>query len=115
MRGAGPGHARTIEVPSTLMFLSGSGDVAGPRTTDPSATAKRLPWHGQSIVPSVTSETVQPWCVQIAENALNSPAVGWVTTTCWSAKTAPPPTGTSAVLVSTADGVPAGSPPGAPA
>ena len=28
-------------------------------------------------------------------NALNSPSVGWVTTTCSSAKIAPPPTGTS--------------------
>src|SRR6476660_7096502 len=52
------------------------------------------------MVPSDTSATVQPACVHTALNALNSPAVGWVTTTFWSGKTRPPPTGMSAVRAS---------------
>ena len=47
---------------------------------------------------SVTSVTGQFWWVQIELNALNSPAVGWVTTAERSAKILPPPTGMSAVL-----------------
>ena len=38
--------------------------------------------------------------VQIEEKALNSPAVGCVTTTCGEAMTTPPPTGTSATAAS---------------
>jgi hypothetical protein len=57
-----------------------------------------LPRQGQSIVPSATWSTVQPWCVQTALKALNWPAVGWVTTTFSAEKTLPPPTGMSLVL-----------------
>jgi len=42
--------------------------------------------------------TGQLWWVQIELNALNSPAVGWVTTAWRSARILPPPTGMSAVL-----------------
>jgi hypothetical protein len=44
--------------------------------------------------------TWQPWWVQVLEKPLNSPAVGWVTTTFWSEKILPPPTGMSEVVVS---------------
>lgn len=37
------GYARTIESPSTLTDLSGSGDLAGPAVTAPSAIANLLP------------------------------------------------------------------------
>ncbi len=43
---------------------------------------------------------MQPMWVHTAVKHLNSPSVGWVTTTCWSGKIVPPPTGTSAALVS---------------
>src|ERR1700744_632376 len=56
-----------------------------------------LPWQGQSIVPSAIWSTVQPMWVQIALKPLNSPAVGWVTTTFSAVKIFPPPTGISLV------------------
>ena len=40
-----------------------------------------------------------PWCVQIELKALNSPAVGWVTTVLVAAKILPPPTGMSALAM----------------
>ena len=43
--------------------------------------------------PACTELTMQPWWVQTAVKHLNSPSVGWVTTTCWSGKILPPPTG----------------------
>ena len=43
---------------------------------------------------------MQPICVQIALNALNSPAVGWVTTTLGPVKIVPLPTGMSLVAAS---------------
>ena len=52
------------------------------------------------MTPFDTSLTVHPWWVHTAENALNWPAVGWVTTTFWSAKIVPPPSGMSAVVAS---------------
>src|SRR5215203_1992892 len=52
------------------------------------------------MTPSSTRETSQPWCVQMLVNPLNSPAVGWVTTTCSADTTSPPPTGISAVAAS---------------
>ncbi len=64
---------------------------------EPSLIEKWLLWHGQTISPPSTLDTVQPWCVQTAVNALKSPLVGWVTTTFWSARTVPPPSGTSDV------------------
>src|SRR5690606_900940 len=88
-------HAVRIEFPSTVIRSSGRGWVAGPRSTEPSVIRNRLPWHGQSMVPSATVDTRQCWWVQTAENALNSPAVGWVTTIFSSFRTVPPPTGTS--------------------
>ncbi|AUG81895.1 hypothetical protein CFP65_7309 [Kitasatospora sp. MMS16-BH015] len=54
--------------------------------------------RGQLIVPSATSWTAQPRWVQSAENALNWPGTGCVTTTFCSLRTTPPPTGTSAAL-----------------
>ena len=82
--------------PSAVTVLAGSGDVAGPETTAPSARANLLLWQAQSMV-SVTAETTQPWCVQTAENALKSPAAGWVTTILASFMITPPPSGTSAL------------------
>jgi hypothetical protein len=37
-----------------------SGFVAGTSATTLSAILKLLPWHGQLLVPSLTSSTVQP-------------------------------------------------------
>ena len=56
-----------------------------------------LPWQGQLMVPPPTEPTEQPWWVQVLENALKSPELGWVTTHFWSANTAPPPSGMSLV------------------
>src|SRR5450631_2828981 len=53
------------------------------------------------MVPLATPATVQPLWVQIALKALNSPALGWVTTTFVASKTLPPPTGMSATLITT--------------
>ena len=86
-----------------MIFLAGSGFLAGPFTTAPSAMANWLPWQGQLMVPPSTVETVQPWWVQIAENALNVPALGWVITRAASGRMTPPPTGTSAVAASFPD------------
>ena len=55
--------------------------------------------RSQVIVPSATDDTTQPWWVHTAENALNSPATGWVTTTLSRSRTVPPPTGTSAAAM----------------
>src|SRR5665647_334698 len=57
-----------------------------------------LPWQGQVMVPLATPATVQPMWVQTALKALNSPALGWVTTIFAVSKTLPPPTGMSATL-----------------
>src|SRR6185312_6979231 len=51
-----------------------------------------------------TLPTRQPWCVQTAEKALISPALGWVTTTFWSLKILPPPTGMSLTLANASAG-----------
>src|SRR5580693_6006987 len=83
--------------PVTLICLAGSGRGAGPDTTSPVAMLYWLPWHGQSIVPLLIWLTMHPMWVQTALNALNSPAVGWVTTTVWGAKILPPATGISLV------------------
>ena len=89
------------------MACAGSGLGAGPATTEPSVIANSLPWHGQLIVPFSTVDTAQPWWVQIAENALNVPALGWVITNWASVRMTPPPTGTSAVAASLASAAPA--------
>ncbi|GGW05036.1 hypothetical protein GCM10010230_43780 [Streptomyces narbonensis] len=52
------------------------------------------------MVPFATLFTRQPWWVQTAEKALNSPAAGCVTTTFSPVKTVPPPSGISEVLAS---------------
>jgi hypothetical protein len=57
--------------------------------------------------PFSTFETAQPWWVQVVENALTSPAVGWVTTTFSAAKILPPFTGMSASAASPAAPPPA--------
>src|ERR1700729_2576639 len=54
------------------------------------------------MVPLATLSTRHPRWVQPAMNALNSPAVGWVTTTFSAENTFPPPTGISLVLASAA-------------
>src|SRR5450759_4670539 len=51
------------------------------------------------MVPLATLATVQPIWVQMALKALNSPALGWVTTVFVASKTLPPPTGMSAALI----------------
>src|SRR5262249_57908874 len=77
------------------MLTGASGDRAGPCTTEPLVTLNLLPWHGQLMVPPDTLETVQPWWVHTAVNALNEPARGWVITVFLSARIVPPPTRTS--------------------
>jgi hypothetical protein len=91
----------TIESPWTKIALAGNGRVAGPFATEPSRL-NRLPWHGQLIVPSATLFTVQPAWVQIADNPLNTPCVGCVSTT--SPMITPEPRGTSEVLAMTVAG-----------
>lgn len=86
-----------MESPETLMTLAGSGFFAGPSWTLPSS-ANLLPWHGQMMLPSAISDTVQPWCVQIADIPLNVPAAGWVMTV--SPTITPEPTGTADVFTS---------------
>ena len=86
---------RTIESPWTETAFASSGRDAGPFATEPSKL-NLLPWHGQLIVPSCTSDTVQPACVQMADNPLNTPAEGWVST--MSSMITPDPTGTSEIL-----------------
>src|ERR1700741_3137489 len=79
--------------PETLICLAGSGFGAGPATTSPVVMLYWLPWDGQSMVPSLIWLTMDPMWVQTALNALNSPADGWVTTTCGPEKIIPLPTG----------------------
>jgi hypothetical protein len=86
--------------PLTLIVSLGSGRGAGPPTTAPVAMLYWLPWQGQSMVPLLTWLTVQPMWVQMALNALKSPADGWVTTTLGPLKIVPPPTGMSLVAAS---------------
>ena len=87
--------------PETVICFGGQRlGAPGRRATEPSVMLNLLPWQGQLMVPSATLLTVQPWWVQIAEKALKSPASGWVTTTFWSLKILPPPTGMSEVLAS---------------
>src|SRR5918996_3062419 len=85
---------------SSVTATSARGAAAGPRETEPSAAEYWLPWHGQEMTPPSTRETSQPWWVQMLVNALNSPALGWVRTTCSADTTSPPPTGISAVAAS---------------
>ena len=93
-----------ISSPATVIGTSRRADVAGPLLRpSPFSMENLLPWQSQLMVPSETLATRQPWWVQTAENALNSPAVGWVTTTFWSAKIVPPPTSMSEVGVTSAD------------
>ena len=92
--------------PVILIVLAGSGLGAGPASTAPSVIEYSLPWHGQSIRPSAIWLTVQPMWVQTALKALNSPAVGWVTTVSWVSKIFPPPTGMSLVAASAPAAVP---------
>ena len=91
------GQARMIWSPSTVMATSSSGEAAGPPSGEPSSIENRLPWQGQLMWPSDTDSTWQPWWVQVVPNALNSPSLGWVITTCSSAKIVPPPTSMSEV------------------
>src|SRR5579863_3177484 len=99
LRGQIP-YVRKILSPLTLICSAGSGMGAGPATTAPVVMLYWLPWQGQSMVPLLTWLTMQPMCVQTALNALNSLAVGWVTTTLGPVKIVPPPTGMSLVAAS---------------
>src|SRR5215470_3048464 len=83
--------------PETLIASAASGLGAGPPTTEPSLMLNWLPWHGQSIVPSLIWLTMHPMCVQTALNALKSPDTGCVTTTFSGVKILPLPTGISLV------------------
>ena len=94
-RRVSPGRSNPLEPSSPGPPAASS---AGPLATEPSRL-NLLPWHGQSIVPSAILSTVQPLCVQVDEKPLNTPAVGWVTTTL--STITPDPTGTSAVLAMT--------------
>src|SRR5215831_7892537 len=84
-------------LPETVIASAASGLGAGPLTTEPSLMLNWLPWHGQSIVPSLTWLTMHPMCVQTALNALKSPDTGCVTTTFSGVKILPLPTGISLV------------------
>src|SRR5687768_3778039 len=95
--------------PSTVISFASSGLVAGPFFGEPSSIENLLPWQVQLIVPPSTPATGQPWCEQVALNALKLPALGWVTTTPWAAKTLPPPSGISLVLASSSPALPAGA------
>src|SRR5215469_3827441 len=86
--------------PETLIASAASGLGAGPPTTEPSLMLNWLPWHGQSIVPSLIWLTMHPMCVQTALNALKSPETGCVTTTFSGVKILPLPTGISLVAAS---------------
>ena len=70
-------------------------------TTAPVSALNWLPWHGQLITPLLTSLTVQPWCVQVAEKACTAPDWSRVTTTFALSRTTPPPAGTALTVVST--------------
>lgn len=56
-------QAVVIDAPDTVIAFAGSGRVAGPVVTAPSATANLLPWHGRTMFPPSTVATVQLWCV----------------------------------------------------
>src|SRR5262249_26634055 len=66
------------------------------------------------MVPPETSDTRQPWWLQIAVKHLNWPDCGWVTTTCWSPNTSPLPTWMSVVLVRAVPPPPPPEPPEPP-
>ena len=68
------GQVSRIVSPETVICFAGSGRWRGLRPPSASAMRNLLPWQGQSMVPSATLATVQPWWVQMAEKALNSPA-----------------------------------------
>ena len=86
----------TMESPEVTNSTAGSGSWAGPLTGSPLVMSKWLLWQGQTITPSATEPTGQPWWVQMALKALNSPSFGWVTT-YFSSTTRPPPTATSEI------------------
>ena len=88
--------------------MAASGVVAGPLTTEPSLMLNLLPWQGQLMVPFETLLTMQPSCVQIAENALNDPDRGCVITMFLPSMILPPPSGTWEVAARAvaADGLP---------
>jgi hypothetical protein len=71
------------------------------------------------MVPSLISDTAQPWCVHATEKARIVPWSGWVSTTFSAARIAPPPTGRSSTRASGApppaglEPSPAGDPAGA--
>lgn len=59
--------AQDDRIPCTVTGCDASGFVAGPAATEPSRL-NLLPWQGQLMVPSTTSFTAHPACVQVDEN-----------------------------------------------
>src|SRR4051812_36467485 len=53
-------QARVILSPLTLTCAASNGLWAGPSLGAPSAMANLLPWHGQTMRPSLTAPTAQP-------------------------------------------------------
>src|SRR6201986_4719647 len=84
------------------MATAGSGDAAGPLTTEPLVMLNLLPWHGQLIVPPDTLPTMHPAWVHTALNPWKSPECGWGIPIFLSVRILPPPAGTSEVLASAA-------------
>src|ERR1700744_2915849 len=72
--GTGRTQVRKTWPAATEIDLLASGLVAGPVTTLPSWALNRLPWHGQSIVPSAAWSTMHRAWVQTAGNARYFPA-----------------------------------------
>jgi uncharacterized membrane protein len=93
-------HAGNTSPSLTSTETDGNGRDAGPSTTSPVAASNWLPWHGQVIRPPDTSETGQPWWVQIDENACTVPSSALVSTSEGSSRTTPPPDGMSSTAAS---------------
>ena len=64
-----------MHVPLTAIFSCRSPVRAGPWTGEPSVMVKRLPWHGQLIVPSETLFSSQPSWVHTMPSTRRSDAV----------------------------------------
>src|SRR3954469_11620867 len=78
-----PPQPRTTSGPWMLTGTSGSGRVAGPRSTLPVAASNRLPWHGHATPPLSGDATVHPSCVHTAETPCTPPdALRVMTTPC---------------------------------
>src|ERR1700754_2651298 len=88
--------------PWTVTSRAVNARVAGPLRGVPSSSENLLPWQLQLIVPPSTLAIGHPWWGQTARKPWNVPSVGWVTPICEAGNKAPPPTGTSLALPTTA-------------